>query len=302
MLPDWVMAQAVSAAAGPEDAAAFEAQLLEQSTFITLMYGAVFVVGFILLAVFTMRIQSRPLDWREPLERLAGRPWSWRAAASMVAVLFLVQVAAALVYGRLEDSHLNENIMLVAQSLLFHGLCFVLIVRVMRKDGIDWTAGFGRTGARLWMDGAWGVLVLTGTMPLILAYNVAAHVVMGWWGLDPQVQEVARMMAGAQGWMARAYFVFLAVVAAPVVEELLFRGVLLPVLARHLGVRPALVLVALLFAVVHGLAMPAAVIFFILSIAFSLAYIYRGSLVAPVVMHAVFNGMTMLVLLRLESN
>jgi hypothetical protein len=87
-------------------------------------------------------------------------------------------------------------------------------------------------------------------------------------------------------------------VVAPVVEELLFRGVLLPAVNRLVGARPAIVIVSLLFALVHG-HWPSMVPLFMLSTALCLAYIYRGSLMTSIVMHASFNALTIAVIMTM---
>jgi len=83
-----------------------------------------------------------------------------------------------------------------------------------------------------------------------------------------------------------------AVLLAPVVEEFLYRGVLLTALVRAVGPIAALVVSSALFAVVHVPAEPQAVppLFFL---GMALAYTaYRTrSLVAPVITHALFNGL-----------
>jgi len=83
-----------------------------------------------------------------------------------------------------------------------------------------------------------------------------------------------------------------AIVLAPVVEEFLYRGVLLWALLRGTGPVAALVASSALFAVVHAPAEPQGVVpLFFLGMA--LAYVaYRTrSLVAPIVAHALFNAL-----------
>jgi membrane protease YdiL (CAAX protease family) len=124
---------------------------------------------------------------------------------------------------------------------------------------------------------------------------VVAQIVMDWLGIQPPVQDVTRIIALSSGWTTRLYLALLAVVIAPVVEEMLFRGILLPALARRVGVKPAIVVVSLLFALVHG-HLPSLIPLFMLSVILSLLYLHRGTLVAPVAMHSLFNSLTVAVL------
>jgi len=86
---------------------------------------------------------------------------------------------------------------------------------------------------------------------------------------------------------------------APLFEEVIFRGILLPLVARRWGTAAAVVTVSALFAMVH-FHLPSVVPLFVIAVAFSLGYVYSGSLLVPVAMHALFNGvnLVMLALLR----
>ncbi|MGA0841058.1 MAG: hypothetical protein ACO3P1_14320 [Pseudomonadales bacterium] len=78
-----------------------EQQLLEQSTFIAVLYGAIFVIGFILLVTFALRLQANPLDWSDPLRRLRERPWTWHEVLRIILPLLLAQAVFGLLYRRL---------------------------------------------------------------------------------------------------------------------------------------------------------------------------------------------------------
>ena len=84
------------------------------------------------------------------------------------------------------------------------------------------------------------------------------------------------------------------------VEEILFRGMLLPALAKRFGVTAAVVVIALVFAAIHA-HVPSLVPLFILSASLSLAYIGTGSLAASIIMHAVFNGITVSLLFAVQG-
>ncbi len=284
------------------DLAGIEAHLQANVTFVVWLYGSVFLVGMILLTAFTLRIQRKPLAWDEPVRRLAWRPWSLRSAAVIVLPLLVIQVLFALAHAafasRLPWSESQaERALIIVQSLLFHWLCFFLIAGSLFLRRQPWGTAFGFSSKGFGRELMWGVAIMAGVMPLLIGYNVVAQIVMHWIGYEPPVQDVTRIIHGASDLPTKVYFALLAVVIAPVVEELLFRGVLLPALTRYAGVKPAIVAVSVLFALVHG-HLPSAVPLFILSAALSLAYIYRGSLVTSIAMHAFFNGMTIAVILR----
>jgi hypothetical protein len=83
-----------------------------------------------------------------------------------------------------------------------------------------------------------------------------------------------------------------AVVVAPVVEEFLYRGVLLSALVRGAGAIAGLVVSSVLFALVHAPAEPQAVVpLFFLGMALAYAAYRTRSLVAPILAHALFNAL-----------
>ena len=89
-------------------------------------------------------------------------------------------------------------------------------------------------------------------------------------------------------------------VGAPVVEEVMYRGMLQGGLARLTGSRRgAILFVSLAFTFQHvGAADPHALpTLFLLSVAFGVAYERTGRLAAPIVMHALFNGANVLIAL-----
>ncbi len=85
-----------------------------------------------------------------------------------------------------------------------------------------------------------------------------------------------------------------AVVVAPVIEEVLFRSVLYLPLRDRWGVVPAALLVSLLFAVMHFYA-PGVAVLVVLSFIFIALFERSGTLWAPILAHAAYNGGIILV-------
>ena len=86
-------------------------------------------------------------------------------------------------------------------------------------------------------------------------------------------------------------FVFI-LIEAPVVEELLFRGVLFGGLTKIMPVWPAMVLSGLVFAVIHVNAATLIPLWF-LGIAFAWLYARTGTLLAPMAVHFTFNAINL---------
>ena len=94
----------------------------------------------------------------------------------------------------------------------------------------------------------------------------------------------------------RWWLVGVAVILAPIVEEALFRGVMLPVLLRKYGIWTSLMVCSVLFALVHG-HLPSMLPLTVLGFGLGAAYLYTGNLLVPIGMHALFNGVNLLVLM-----
>lgn len=93
---------------------------------------------------------------------------------------------------------------------------------------------------------------------------------------------------------ARFATAFLATVSAPLVEELVYRGVMYPALRRALGALPSVLIVSTLFTVVHVSQYynNPAVIAAVASLGFALTIVraWTGRVLPCVVIHLVFNG------------
>jgi len=99
------------------------------------------------------------------------------------------------------------------------------------------------------------------------------------------------------GHMAAPAVVVLFVVVAPVVEELLFRGMLFHILASRWGVRPAMLAVAAVFAALH----PNPIGMFLFSLMLSVLYLRSRSLIFPILCHMTNNAVPALILLAMPN-
>lgn len=114
-------------------------------------------------------------------------------------------------------------------------------------------------------------------------------------GFDsPEQQALEDVVAGGADALLA---VMLAVVLAPVLEELVFRGALHQGLRHRAGFWPAALLSSAIFAVVHVEVVASSPVFlvqlFLLGLLFAWLLERTGNLLAPVVAHLVFNGISM---------
>ncbi len=87
---------------------------------------------------------------------------------------------------------------------------------------------------------------------------------------------------------------------APIFEEVIFRGVLLPILSREFGIFLGITISAFIFALAH-LSISEMIPLFTLGIGLGITRLVSGRLSSSVIMHSLWNGMTFLNLFLLRT-
>ncbi len=87
---------------------------------------------------------------------------------------------------------------------------------------------------------------------------------------------------------------------APLFEEIIFRGVLLPVLSRDFGIILGIVISAFIFALAH-LSISEMPPLFVLGVGLGITRLVSGRLLSSVIMHSFWNGLTFLNLFLLRT-
>jgi membrane protease YdiL (CAAX protease family) len=181
---------------------------------------------------------------------------------------------------------------LVQSSLLTWSSILLLLLVPLRARGfkIAEVFGFDRIGAGRAV--ATGVLLLLSALPLVFASSALVSKWLRSDGLDDP-QEIIRIFESAQNPSQRIPIIILALVVAPLAEELVFRGYLYTVLKKYFGPIPSLFFTGILFALVH-LNVPSLLPLFLLACILTIAYETSGSLLVPMAMHATFNAVNLL--------
>ncbi len=143
----------------------------------------------------------------------------------------------------------------------------------------------------------WGLGGYFAAVPLVIGVSlVNQQIWQGRGGSNPLLQIVLNETDP----VALGLFFFTAAVAAPVFEEFLFRGFLLPSLTRYMAVWPAIALSAFIFAAAH-LSVSEILPLMVLGIALGFVYTRSRNLLAPMLLHSLWNSATMLGLFVLGS-
>lgn len=246
------------------------------------------------------RLKSRAL-----LERLRGKSWSLGESAwVLLAVMFawLTTASVGLLMQRIGVGvRAVETAMQVAWTVLAPALVIAALASIAREKGVSLVSWSGLEQRQLWVGVRQGVLFYIMAIPVVLFYSMVYFRMLQLLGqATDQPQDVVQFMMDPAGpTAAQIYLAVAAVSIMPVAEELFFRGVLLPLTARHARLSVALCFVSILFAVVHW-HLPSVVPLALIAFAVSLGYLYSGSIVVPVVMHAAFNAMNLGLILSMR--
>ncbi|MEY3481412.1 MAG: hypothetical protein RIQ71_2187 [Verrucomicrobiota bacterium] len=171
----------------------------------------------------------------------------------------------------------------------------VFILGVLVYRGIPLTRVFG------WNSPGFGGALGRALLSLLAAYPLLMLVqamVYGFSGGHVTPQDVVEFLQSAESPRDRIAVLAMAVAVAPLAEETIFRGYLYPVGKRYVGPFVSAVVCAGLFALLHGHAASVPALF-TLALCLTLAYEKTGSLLVPVLMHSVFNAVSIVGILYL---
>ncbi|GAB1538129.1 type II CAAX endopeptidase family protein [Scytonema sp. NUACC21] len=214
--------------------------------------------------------------------------------------LLLQQVVLPLIKSVLSISSLTSNVrnqalsVFVSYLLVALGALSVLYLAIKRFFPLsdDWF--------RFRFNGRWFLWGLGGycvALPVVVVVSlINQQLWQGQGGSNPLLQLVLQ----SQDSLALTVFFTTAAIAAPIFEEILFRGFLLPSLTRYIPVWGAILASSFLFAVAH-LNLSEILPLFALGIVLGVVYTRSRNLLAPMLLHSLWNSGTLLSLFILGS-
>ena len=203
----------------------------------------------------------------------------------IAAMMFFVVQGIALAIFMMASHHLSGRAMVIAYTTaggMTFGL-FRLVYWRSKTGGIPRIFGPGTAKALGWGIGAGLAAATAGAVYLYALRRLDL--------LQDVMRESARELA------ANIWIPLLAIVAAPIFEEFIFRGLIFGGLRRSLDPLPAIVASAAVFAIVHP---PASMIpVFGLGVCAALAYDRTKMLLAPMIVHAIYNAVVLALQVRM---
>jgi len=243
------------------------------------------------------------------ISNLAPAPWSFARGMTTMAsyafiffgVLILVLMLKQEFGGVLEKAGIGELQLTVLGLVLGQALSLALAVvfnrQVKREAGVPAMALWKGSSALLAAAGVPLFLLVLGPTTLVVLVSVAAFRALG---LPFEVQPLVGLLCQTDAvWFVVSITVF-AVVVAPLVEEIFFRGILYPTLRARWGIMPAALVSSFFFALLH-FHLPAFLPLLVLAFVLCMAYERTGSLPACIVAHGLFNSLSMILIWLFRS-
>ena len=259
--------------------------------------GLLLGAGIWIAILLALRNRRNPPDTKALTDQLVRRAWSTPEIGTVLAALLLLYVLAAF-SGRF----FYADQIPVAQLAIAVGVdagVLALIALLGRRRGSSWGEGFGMGFQQL--EKAWlAPLFYLALLPaLMLATQASGWLLELLTGKEAELQKAAQFIAEGRPWLRVAYAT-VAILVAPLFEEIMFRGLLFPYLVKRGGLAGGTAMVSLVFAGLH-FHLPSFVPLALLSAGLCLAYWRTGSLWVGIGMHAIFNTVSILALNLLSA-
>lgn len=255
-----------------------------------------FLVGSVLLLIFLLALVKGRMVWSFDGDTREAYP---------LFETFTVFLAVLVTLGLL-GSYLPRTPSAPILTSLVAEVGMLSLIAYPLLHGMDWAGirdAFGlERGKGMLVEIAVGLGGYAAGIPLLALGLVASTLVARLAGQDvtsgghPIVTDV---ISGESGLLNLTAIVLLAVVAAPLLEEIMFRGAFYRVLRSYLGRVPAILLSGFLFAAIHPQGWIGVPVLMAVGIVLATLREWRSSIVAPVVAHACVNGATMTVTILL---
>jgi membrane protease YdiL (CAAX protease family) len=218
-----------------------------------------------------------------------------RKIQSIEVAVFLSLILPSMVLSFLTAKETDLRFLEVAIGSILNDLALLSLVLYFMWRNQERIEQIGWNFDHLRRDIAWGLILF---VPVVLGGNLLQNVLHQAGFSAPSRMPSFLVMSGA----FKVILGFIIVTVVAVVEETIFRGYLMLRLTAVTGRTSAAVLLSsLVFSLGHGYeGMAGALSIFVLGVVFAVIYLWRKSLVAPIVIHF-FTDFTSIVLPALLS-
>jgi membrane protease YdiL (CAAX protease family) len=238
---------------------------------------------------------------------LSVKPWRAETVIQFCAALFFCICFGALVSGVLRHlgvsgfKELDDFGNILIGTVSFQGVTWLLALIFLKQHHIGWRNALGFRGPQLRRALLLALIVFAIILPVAWLLQWASVTTLTKMGWPPDHQLAVQLFENADSWWKRAYLGVFAACLAPVAEEFVFRGVLYPFVKQLGWPRLAAFSVSFLFALIHfdvATFLP----LFVLALALTWLYEQTDNLLAPILVHALFNGSNLVMLVLMHLN
>lgn len=223
---------------------------------------------------------------------LSEKPWKPEAVLRLFTGVFLCVFAGVILMSAAHPVKPTDNNISIGRvvfaALSFQGAALVLIWFFLRRHWTRWKEAFGF--ANDWkhalLFGAIGAFLF---LPIGFGLQWVSAELMTRFNGPPAEQEAVKALSLVTNWSERMTLIVVTIVLAPIAEEMLFRGILYPMIKQLGFPRLAWWGVSALFAAIHfNLAIFPPLL--VLALLLTLLYERTNNLLAPIVTHSLFNA------------
>ncbi|MGK7905460.1 MAG: lysostaphin resistance A-like protein [Hormoscilla sp.] len=265
--------------------------------------GAVLGTGLLIFLGVQRLLKGKESLWTQNVDLSWSPPWDIETILQVLVVgfFFVGQIFIPLILQSLNidlsaaSPTTKAFYILVNYLLLAFGGVLVLVLSV--KPFLPLPSPWFRFDWLKYQWLAWGLGGFIAAMPLVIAVSLINQ--QFWQGQGGSNPILPIALEGREP-LAIALFFLTGSVAAPIFEEIIFRGFLLPSLTRYFPLWGAIAFSSLLFAVAH---MSLSEVLPLMTLGMVLGFVYTrsGNLLAPILLHSLWNGSTLFTLFLLGS-
>ncbi|MCS6960720.1 MAG: type II CAAX endopeptidase family protein [Pseudanabaenaceae cyanobacterium SKYGB_i_bin29] len=252
------------------------------------------LLGLVVLIVYGLKLrQSDRLAWQIPWD---GETL-WYVLVSWFCTYTLVAQTLPRVLGGWFSNFNFGQAFVIGISYVGSMVPLLVIFRIFLSRFPNWQSILYKFSPLNWKTILWGGGGYLGAIPLVVSSSLVQQFALrGRGGGNPLLEIISHSQ---NYWSITIFWITLGI-SAPLFEELLFRGFLLPTFTKYLHIRVAILLSALLFAVAHmniNDILPLTV----LGVVLGVVYDRSRNLISPIVLHSLWNTGSFVSILLLSS-
>ncbi len=234
------------------------------------------------------------------LKRIDNKHWDLRDIFKVFLFYLLMMLVGIPVFLRIVKQifgldlveTFGQNTILLSLSLVVNILTCLYIFNIVRIGYSMSVVSLGLTIRNWKSDVKTGLKHYLIVLPVIIASGFVVDFALRAFGIEPEQQDIINNVLSEDSLGVLAFMVFFGVLAAPIVEELIFRGFLQSAVRITCDKLQTVLTSGFVFALIHW---NAHVFLQIFILGLLLAYLFEitGSLVAPITVHICHNTATL---------